>query len=58
MLIIKTVEYSKNPVAISEAFIISMTIEEIIAMWSDLNVKTWGEIKQASSWENVKLKYF
>ncbi len=57
MLIIKDVQYSKNPIKINEAFLFQVTVIEEIALWSDLRAKTWGTIK-ANTWDKVKLKYF
>ncbi|KZL93566.1 hypothetical protein [Clostridium magnum] len=57
MLIISNVEYSKNPVKVNEAFLISVTIVEQIALWSDAKGTTWGTIKN-TTWQQVKLKYF
>ena len=57
MLIIKDVQYSKNPVKINEAFLFQVTVIEEIALWSDLRAKTWGATK-ANTWDKVKLKYF
>ena len=57
MIIIQQIEYSKNPVSISEAFLFYTTLIEVLAIWSDPKIKSWNDIK-ATSWQNVKLKYF
>jgi hypothetical protein len=58
VLKIDSVQFSKQPVAVSEAFLISIEVSEVKATWGDVKAKTWGEIKSAGNWEKVKDKYF
>lgn len=55
MLIITNVTYSKNPVLINEAFLISVTIEEQIGTWNDSSTQTW-DIMNQNTWLEVELK--
>ena len=57
MLEITSVNLSKDPVKISETFIISISITEITALWNDTKNKTWSNLKGAT-WQKVKLKDF
>lgn len=57
MLIIQKVEYSKNPVLINEAFLISVTVCEQTATWNDVKAETCGNLKNIN-WLKVKLKDF
>lgn len=57
MIEIKSVEYSKNPVSTGEAFIISVTVDEVFASWADLKSKTWSEI-MSITWDMIKRKIF
>lgn len=58
MLKIDSVQFGKQPVAVSEAFLLSVSVSEVKATWGDVKAKTWGEIKSAGNWEKVRDKYF
>lgn len=57
MLKINNVEISKNPVKTNETFIISVSITEEFATWTDVKSKTLSEILKAT-WDNIKAKIF
>jgi hypothetical protein len=57
MIVIQLIEYSKNPVNISEVFLIKVTVTEVFATWDDVALKTWNDISQ-KTWDNVFLKNF
>lgn len=57
MIQIDKVEYSKNPVSTSETFIISVSVSEVFATWTDIKTKIWDTIKSLT-WDKVKRKIF
>lgn len=57
MLVIDSIQYSKNPVKVGEAFLISVSISEEVGTWNDTVNKTWGNIG-SNTWNQVNTKYF
>lgn len=57
MLLIQSVEFSNNPVNTNQAFIIKITISEVMAIWNDLNTNTWDSLN-TKTWTNVEDKYY
>lgn len=55
MIVIDNIELSKNPVSTSEVFIIRVTAREEMAIWDDLQVKTWGNLTD-KTWDMVRRK--
>lgn len=48
MLKINSVELSKSTVAVGEALVIKIQIEEIMPKWADLLVYKWDDIKNVT----------
>ena len=57
MLKINEIEYSKMPVTTNEAFLISITITEENAVWTDVHTNIWNALRNLT-WSNIKRKIF
>lgn len=57
MIIIDNVELSKNPVQVSEALLIKITLHEEMANWEDTKLSKW-EIFKTKTWDMLKRKIF
>ncbi|MDF2800221.1 MAG: hypothetical protein K0S61_124 [Anaerocolumna sp.] len=55
MLVIQNIEYSKRPVNTNETFIMSVTIEEVMATWGNQLNKSW-DISLDESWILTKTR--
>lgn len=55
MLVIQNVEYSKNPVNTSEAFIIKVEVKEITVKWIDFKAASWSNLL-GMTWQDAKNK--
>lgn len=55
MLNIQSVEYSKNPVLIGEAFLMQVTVSEVLGTWNDIVAKTWTNVSNAD-WQDLYYK--
>lgn len=59
MLVVNDVNLSKNIVNTNELVIITVSVEEILAIWQYLLDKcTWENIDSKKTWEDIELFIF
>lgn len=57
MIVVDTLEISKNPVKTGEAFIIKISAREVMSTWDDTKTSKW-EVLKSKTWDMLKRKIF